>query len=144
MGQVITSKKYECEEGTFEVPENVRNEIYGQSIVKIDSSECDNLVLHLSNGTRLRVKSNEGCGGCANGWFLFDKVITCGTEGNVITRVEVNTTVKENSWSDYEGSYTIYIYSQDKRILETTFSGEDNGYYGVGIELIVEMENNSD
>lgn len=144
MGQVITSKKYECEEGTFEVPENVRNEIYGQSIVKIDSSECDNLVLHLSNGTRLRVKSNEGCGGCANGWFLFDKVITCGTEGNVITRVEVNTTIKENSWSDYEGSYTIYIYSQDKRILETTFSGEDNGYYGVGIELIVEMENNSD
>lgn len=144
MGQVITSKKYECEEGTFEVPENVRNEIYGQSIVKIDSSECYNLVLHLSNGTKLRVKSNEGCGGCANGWFLFDKVITCGTEGNVITRVEVNTTVNENSWSEYEGSYTIYIYSQDKRILETTFSGEDNGYYGVGIELIVEMENNND
>lgn len=144
MGQVITSKKYECEEGTVEVPENVRNEIYGQSIVKIDTSECDNLVLHLSNGTRLRVKSNEGCGGCANGWFLFDKVITCGTEGNVITRVEVNTTVKENSWGDYEGAYTIYIYSQDKRILETTFSGEDNGYYGVGIELIVEMEDNRD
>ena len=140
MGQVITSTKYEYEEGTFEVPENVRSEIYGQSIVKIDSSECDNLVLHLSNGTKLRVKSNEGCGGCANGWFLFDKVITCGTEGNVITRVEVNTTVNENSWSDYEGSYTIYIYSQYRRILETTFSGEDNGYYGVGIELIVEME----
>lgn len=144
MGQLISYKRYEYEEGTFEVPENVRDAIYGQSIVKIDTSECDNLILHLSNGTRLRVKSNEGCGGCANGWFLFDKVITCGTEGNVITRVEVSTTVKENSWSEYEGEYTIYIYSQDKRILETTFSGEDNGYYGVGIELIVEMENTND
>jgi hypothetical protein len=105
--------------------------IIGQSIVDIKNESYGELVTFvLSNGFELRFHSNEGCGGCGNGWYTCppSDLIDTRENGNVITRVAVQD--PENA--EY-GTYSVFIYSLDKRIIQADFSGEDNGYYGVGI-----------
>ena len=107
--------------------------ILGQSIVDIaDNSE--NVIFTLSNGLELHFNSNEGCGGCGNGWYTSDGIIDTRENGNIITRVEV----KDPKYAEC-GTYSVFIYSNDKRIIQADFSGSDNGYYGVGIwaELVM-------
>ena len=91
----------------------------------------------LSNGVQLIAKSNEGCGGCSNGWFYYDDVLTLGVDGNVITNISVDCNYDVASES---GNFTLNIFSLDKRILSTRFSGSDNGYYGIGISLTVKFK----
>ena len=112
--------------------------IKGQSIVDIvkgDYSERIDFVL--SNGLVLRVNSNEGCGGCSNGWYYLDTLIDTRENGNVITKIEV----KNPEYAE-SGTYSMFIYSNDKRIVIADFSGSDNGYYGTGIwvEIIIPKE----
>ena len=107
--------------------------ILGQSIVDIaDNSE--NVIFTLSNGLELHFNSNEGCGGCGNGWYTSNGIIDTRENGNIITRVEV----KDPKYAEC-GTYSVFIYSNDKRIIQADFSGSDNGYYGVGIwaELVM-------
>lgn len=128
-----TVQGFNDENETVELCKDLSDYIYGQSIVEINKSDGgESLDLVLSNGLILRVESNEGCGGCGNGWYCCDEIIDTGTQGNIITKVEVEQP-EDCEW----GTYTLFIYSQDKRILETGFSGGDNGYYGVGIYVSV-------
>lgn len=120
--------------GTHEPEQIIKDVVCGQSIVEIQENSDTQLTLILSNGVKLIAKSNEGCGGCSNGWFFYDDVLTLGTDGNVITNVSVDCNYDEDSES---GNFTLNIFSMDKRILSTRFSGVDNGYYGVGISLTV-------
>lgn len=132
----MNGREYFADENdTVEIPEDFSEYIYGQSIVDI-ITEPDGALLQLvlSNGLILEVASNEGCGGCGNGWYCYDEVIDLGTEGNIITKVEVEQP-EDSSW----GTYTLFIYSNDKRIMETGFTGGDNGYYGVGISMGVKI-----
>ena len=123
------------EQSTDEISSDLSKYIYGQSIVNIiEDEDGEVLRLVLSNGVELEVQSNEGCGGCGNGWYLYSEVIDTGTKGNVITKVEV-----EQPEDCEDGTYSLYIYSNDKRILQTDFTGGDNGYYGVGINMRVRM-----
>lgn len=105
--------------------------IVGQSIVDI-KNECDGelVIFVLSNGFELRFHSNEGCGGCCNGWYTCSPsdLIDTRENGNVITKVVIQDP-KRADW----GTYSVFIYSLDKRMIQADFSGEDNGYYGVGI-----------
>lgn len=127
---------YDYEKEVTEISSELSKYIYGQSIVDIKNEYETELTLVLSNGVELEVLSNEGCGGCGNGWYYCGEVIDTGTKGNVITKVEVEP--PEDSPEDH-GTYSLYIYSNDKRILETSFTGSDNGYYGVGIRMRVRM-----
>jgi len=101
--------------------------ILGQSIVDIKDNS-DNIIFVLSNGLELHFISNVGCGGCENGWYTSDGIIDTRENGNIITKVEV----KDPKYAAC-GTYSVFIYSNDKRIIQADFSGEDNGYYGVGI-----------
>lgn len=115
---------------TQELEEKLQKYVYGHSIVSIVPVSDEQLEFILDNNVVISVNSHEGCGGCYNGWFRYDKIITTGIKGNVITKVEVE------SEGDYEEStFTINIYSYDKRIVSTAFNGVDNGYYGVGINV---------
>lgn len=107
--------------------------VLGQSIVDIQDSG-ENVIFTLSNGLELHFNSNEGCGGCGNGWFFSNGVIDTRENGNIITRVEVKDT-DNAEW----GTFSVFIYSNDKRIIQADFSGGDNGYYGIGIwaELVI-------
>ena len=112
--------------------------IKGQSIVDIIKSEYGERVdFVLSNGLVLRVNSNEGCGGCSNGWYCLDTLIDTRENGNIITKIEV----KNPEYAE-DGTYSMFIYSNDKRIVTADFSGCDNGYYGTGIwvEVVIPEE----
>jgi hypothetical protein len=126
-------EKYEEVEDTSPIKDDWKDFIIGHSIVDVipwgaDSTE---LTLVLDNGVKLIAKSNEGCGGCDNGWFFYDyeNVLSLGLKGNVITNLKVNCDVCGD-----KGTYTIMIYTVDKR-MDVAFEGEDNGYYGMGISL---------
>lgn len=101
--------------------------ILGQSIVNI-KDDNEQVTFTLSNGLELQFVSNDGCGGCENGWYTSDGVIDTRENGNIITKVEV----KDPKHADC-GTYSVFIYSNDKRIIQADFTGSDNGYYGVGI-----------
>lgn len=105
--------------------------IIGQSIVDIINQYDGEIVTFvLSNGFELRFHSNEGCGGCGNGWYTCSPsdIIDTRENGNVITKVVVQDPKNAES-----GTYSVFIYSLDKRMIQADFSGSDNGYYGVGI-----------
>lgn len=105
--------------------------IIGQSIVDIRNESDGELVTFvLSNGFELRFHSNEGCGGCGNGWYTCSPsdLIDTRENGNIITRVAI----QNPECADW-GTYSVFIYSLDKRMIQADFSGSDNGYYGVGI-----------
>lgn len=123
---------YEEDEDTAYVDENWKDFIIGHSIVDVlacDDETC--LTLVLDNGVELEARSNEGCGGCGNGWFYYNyqDVLSLGLKGNVITNLKVDCDVCGD-----DGTYTIMIYTVDKR-MDIEFSGGDNGYYGMGIRL---------
>lgn len=104
--------------------------ILGQSIIDIIEDKYKEMITFvLSNGLHLEFHSNEGCGCCSNGWYYCNKVIIdTSPNGNIITNVQI----EEPEDSCY-GTYSVFIYSNDKRIVQADFSGVDNGYYGTGI-----------
>ncbi len=104
--------------------------ILGQSIIDIIEDKCKEMVTFvLSNGLHLEFHSNEGCGGCSNGWYYCDEIIIdTSPNGNIITNVQI-----EEPEDSCCGTYSVFIYSNDKRIVQADFSGSDNGYYGTGI-----------
>ena len=104
--------------------------ILGQSIIDIIKDKYGETVTFvLSNGLHLEFHSNEGCGGCNNGWYYCDEIIIdTSPNGNIITNVQI-----EEPEDSCCGTYSVFIYSNDKRIVQADFSGSDNGYYGAGI-----------
>lgn len=128
-------QRFEEEKGTHEISNELKKLIVGQSITEIikDEKHGEFLTLVLSNGVEINVLSNEGCGGCGNGWFAYNDVITTGVKGNVITNVNVD--CNYDNVEEY-GTFTLNVYSLDKRILSADFAGGDNGYYGIGITMI--------
>lgn len=126
------------EKGTYPIGDNWKNFILNHSIVDIKADEYgEYLTLILDNGVELIAQSNDGCGGCSNGWFTYTykNVLTLGLKGNVITGIEVNCDYDYNC--EY-GTFSLHIYTIDNR-LDIDFEGGDNGYYGIGINLIIEI-----
>lgn len=132
-------KCYEEVEDTSPIKDDWKDFIIGHSIVDVIAWQADSteLTLILDNDVKLVAKSNEGCGGCGNGWFFYDyeNVLSLGLKGNVITNLKVNCDVNGD-----EGTYTIMIYTIDKR-MDIAFEGGDNGYYGMGISLEIIIPN---
>jgi len=128
-------QRFEEDKGTHEISNELKKLIVGQSITEIikDEKYGEFLTLVLSNGVEINVISNEGCGGCGNGWFRYSDIITTGVKGNVITNVNVD--CNYDNEEEY-GTFTLNVYSLDKRILSADFTGGDNGYYGIGITMI--------
>ena len=132
MKGIFKCEDFDSENCVDEVSKDIRDLIYGQSVVEVRHIDCYNIVLILSNGLVLHAMSNEGCGGCSNGWYDIDNILDLGITGSVITKVEV-----ESPKFAEDGTYKLFIYSLDKRMLEVDFTGCDNGYYGTGIVIYV-------
>lgn len=83
--------------------------------------------LILDDGTELELEGNEGCGGCAAGWFSLTNL---NQVDNVITRVWIDT--------DEETIYKVFVFADNEAINLATFTGDDgNGYYGTGFSVSV-------
>lgn len=91
-------------------------------------------ILLLDNGVKLIVYGNEGCGGCGNGWYYLKNLQGC---DNAITDVKCVC----NEITEYgDDVYQIFVFAEDKEIECVRYEGYDNGYYGTGFNLYVEVD----
>ena len=100
--------------------------------------EGDNLIL--DNGIILEVITNEGCGGCSNGWYSITKL---NEVDNAITDVQfICDDIEPNEKNDYsDTSYKIFVFCEDTRINLLQVDGSDgNGYYGTGYTITVKIK----
>ena len=98
--------------------------------------KAENDTLYLDNDTELRIIPNIGCGGCSAGNYgLTELNIT----DNAITNVEFTC----EDIGDYEQSYKIFVFQEDKKMRIVQVDGSDgNGYYGSGYEIEVKIKEN--
>lgn len=128
------SRKYEyighsCD-NNFE--EKVKELILYRRIVSVNKIDSQTAEITLDNNVVLKAVGNIGCGGCENGWFYLNALNDC---NNVITNVE---SVIEESDNDHF-IFHLFVYAEDTKINAVTFSGCDNGYYGIGYHLYVKI-----
>ena len=107
--------------------------LLGRKVVKADV-RMDTLTL--DDGTTVRVRANEGCGGCSNGAYWVSDLNTC---DNIITKVEQVIEDVKDSRGYQNTVYRVFVYAEDRRINLIDVEGDDgNGYYGTGFQLIIE------
>lgn len=116
--------------------------LIGKSITKAEETKIkdewgyfvDGYVLTCDDGTIIEIATNEGCGGCGNGWSSFDDLKKLEENHNIITNVECK--YIEDGWEDDE--FTLFIYYADNTINQ--LQGDDgygNGYYGGGFYVTI-------
>lgn len=116
--------------------------LIGKSIVKVDKYDnidgdyysVDKYVLTCSDGTIIEILTNDGCGGCENGWSSFDDLKKLENNNNLITDIET----KYSKESYYDDTFTMFIYYEDGEI--NKLQGDDgygNGYYGGGFHVTI-------
>jgi len=116
--------------------------LIGKSIIKVEEKQVkdeygynvDGYILTCKDGTVIEIATNEGCGGCGNGWSSFEDLKKLEENNNVITNVEVK---YENKWCE-DDDFTMFIYYEDNTINQ--IKGDDgygNGYYGGGFYVTI-------
>ena len=118
--------------------------LIGKSISKVEKKKLkddynmtvEGYRLTCKDGTIIDVATNEGCGGCSNGWSSFDDLKLLEINGNIITNVEIK----------YKNSdeFIMFVYYEDNTI--NKLKGDDgygNGWYGGGFYVTIkEVINN--
>lgn len=119
--------------GFPELRKDMKQALLYHSIVKVEEVDGQTGRLILDDGTRLIVIGNEGCGGCGNGWFYLTKLNTC---ENMITDVKCS-----DDFDDGDEVFSLFVYSVNQPATEVLrYEGYDNGYYGTGYRVYVEIE----
>lgn len=114
------------------------NFLIGKSIIKVEEINFDDFegyILTCNEGTTIEVETNEGCGGCTNGWSSFDDLKKLEIDNNVITNIEVKYSKED------EDKFVMYVYYADHKI--NKLNGDDgygNGYYGGGFYITIKGE----
>ena len=116
--------------------------LIGKSIIKVEEKQVkdehdyivDGFILTCKDGTIIEIATNEGCGGCSNGWSSFKDLKKLEENNNIITNIEVKYT--EDGW--YDDEFTMFVYYEDNTINQ--LKGDDgygNGYYGGGFYITI-------
>ena len=116
--------------------------LIGKSIIKVEEKQVkdeygynvDGYILTCKDGTIIEIATNEGCGGCGNGWSNFEDLKKLEENNNIITNIEVKYT--EDGW--YDDEFTMFVYYEDNTINQ--IKGDDgygNGYYGGGFYITI-------
>lgn len=111
----------------------------GKSVVSVEmGGQWDPGKLVLSDGTKLEIVGNDGCGGCSAGHYWLTELNEC---ENIITNVEVvfeDYNPDSNYYSDPEGTYHLFVYAGHQKINLASIEGSDgNGWYGTGFWIEV-------
>lgn len=129
----MKNKIMHCCDSKFE--DFVKSNLLYHKVIKVTKVSDQVAELELDNGIILVTRGNEGCGGCGNGWFYLEDLNIC---DNAITNIEI----AHNCEGEYgEEVFTIFVYADNVKINLLSYSGGDNGYYGVGYTLSVKRKN---
>lgn len=113
--------------------------LVGRRVVEAVQDNENEGRLVLDNGQTIKVRANEGCGGCSSGWYWIERIASV---DNVITSVREEVIAKHDENDRYyDEAYTFHIYviTAAGEVEMLTIDGDDgNGYYGSGysIELL--------
>lgn len=118
----------------------------GRHITNITLTDMDDegyaltATLTLDNDTALTVEANEGCGGCANGWYHITRAFYRGNRCARIMNAHVEYTRNENDIRDGWEKYTIFVMidgNETQLPLLTTQGDDGPGAYGTCFTLTV-------
>lgn len=113
--------------------DQIEDLLMGRRVTKVGPDE-----LVLDNGTRLKLKGNEGGCSCGSGDYDLTELNGC---DNVITKAEVVMDPSGDDWPGGKGVYQIFVYADNQKINLATFEGSDgNGYYGTGFMITATVE----
>lgn len=111
--------------------EEIQALLVGRKVTKIDES-----TLLLDDGSVLQLEGNDGCGGCASGWYELTELNEC---DNIITQVELVSELGNYS-ENVDQVYSIFVYADARKINLARFEGTDgNEYYGTGFTIHVTL-----
>lgn len=118
--------------------------LIGKKIVEIKEPNFSNREVAFaecvcSDGTILQISTNEGCGGCRNGWsdINHDEFFNLANHDNAIMNIKYERNDK------YGDEYKAFIYfdMEEKPAIVNFDDGTGNGYYGYGFWVnIVEVK----
>ena len=127
-------------------PEEYAELLRGRYVTDITvSSDETSTTITLDNGTTLTMEANEGCGGCANGWYHITRAYYRGNRCARIMNARVEYTCNENNIKDGWEKYTIFVMidGNETQLPLITAQGDDGpGGYGTGFTLTVRPANN--
>lgn len=109
-------------------PDEIRALLVGRTVTKIDHER-----LQLDDGRVLRIRGNEGCGGCVYGAYDVEVLNDCPI--NAIMNVEFVHDEDEQG----DDVFRLFVLAQDERIEIVNATGVDNGWYGSGFYIDVEV-----
>ena len=104
----------------------IKSLLMGRRVTKVNDT-----TLELDNGRILKIRGNEGCGGCSSGWYEIEELNDC--PNNAIFNVEFEHTYDGNNYYGGNETYRIFVYAENEKIKLLEVNGSDgNGYYGSG------------
>lgn len=118
------------------------NFLIGKSIIKVkqENGKCGRDIFKLicDDDTIIEIETNDGCGGCCNGWSSFDDLKKLEQNHNTIT----NVVCKYDGNSCIENDkFKLFIYYQDDVLTLNGNDGYGNGYYGGGFYVTIKNIN---
>lgn len=116
--------------------------LIGKSIIKVEQEkgnyDRDIFKLICDDDTIIEIETNDGCGGCGNGWSNFDDLKKLEQNHNAIT--DVICKYDENSCIEND-DFKLFIYYQDDALTLAGSDGYGNGYYGGGFYVTIKNIN---
>lgn len=103
--------------------------LLGRKVVSVKDD-----VLVLDNEVVLKIRPNEGCGGCSSGWYGLNEL---NRVDNAITDVRF----ERRETDKYGGAvYEIFVYAEHEQLLAKVSGDDGNGYYGTGYQIEVVID----
>lgn len=103
------------------------NELFvGRKVIEVTD---DTFIL--DDGSLLTVVPNSGCGGCGNGWYEIESIASF---DHIITGVQVTA-------EGGDARFNLIFYSVGIQGKGVEVTGGDNGYYGTGFSIAVDLPN---
>lgn len=111
--------------------------LIGKSIIKVEEKNgrygTDIYQLTCDDNTIIEIETNDGCGGCSNGWSKFYDLKKLENNHNIITNVKCEYNRK---WCE-DDSFKLFIYYQDNVLTLEGDDGYGNGFYGGGFYVTI-------
>lgn len=121
----------------FHVDSHEFDFLIGKRIVKV-LGDTDQFKLITADDEVITIKTNEGCGGCTNGWSELPNLKLLEDADNAIMNV-TSDYLTSNSYE--EDQFKLFVYYHNKVLEVQGDEGYGNGYYGGGFWVtIVKVE----